>query len=460
MTYRQLLRSRMAMLHSSTFLFRRKALGEIGLVSEEVPGSMCEDWDVLLRAARRHDVLHVDEPLVTVLWGSTSFFASRWETKLAAHEWMLRNHPDVLRDRVGGARVLGQMAFSHAALGHRARALRTAWATVRRNPLEPRAPLAVAVAMGLREQRPASSPCSIAAGTASDGHAPSRLRAWARPRERVLVGRPPAAARPHGGASAEVAPLGAVRRLPARVGPGVRAAGPAPHHRGSGALAAAYGRALLVPRGAGLWFAFLLWVVVGVATLDLLAPGHDRRRWCGSDDRLRLPLRHVPLGDRAAGLPVLHDRVGVPARLVVRSLGWLFVAAVVGGYLGLLLPSGGFTSPFELVLPGALLSNGFVHDLVHPYFAQVQDVLGVGDAATERPVHLYQRVGLPVGTCCPPSSWTASSWGRRAERVWGAALLAVSVVPVVLSLNRGLWFSLAARRRDRIGRWWSSAALG
>jgi len=144
-----LLRSRMAMLHSSTFLFDRAALVEIGLVSEEVPGSMCEDWDVLLRAAARHDVLHVDDPLVRVLWGSTSFFATRWETKIAAHEWMLVRHPSILQDRVGGARVLGQMAFSHAALGRRREALRWAVRATRRNVREPRGPIAVAVALGM-----------------------------------------------------------------------------------------------------------------------------------------------------------------------------------------------------------------------------------------------------------------------------------------------------------------------
>lgn len=146
--YAELLRSRLAMLHSSTFLFHRASLVDIGLVSEEVPGSMCEDWDVLLRAAARHDVLHVDEPLVRVLWGSTSFFSTRWETKIAAHQWMLEHHPAILRDRVGGGRVLGQLAFSHAALGRRRDALRWAARAARSNPREPRAPIAVAVAVG------------------------------------------------------------------------------------------------------------------------------------------------------------------------------------------------------------------------------------------------------------------------------------------------------------------------
>ncbi len=54
-TVDDLARSRMAMLHSSSFLIRRAALAEdgIGLVAEDAPGSQNEDWDLLLRAARR-----------------------------------------------------------------------------------------------------------------------------------------------------------------------------------------------------------------------------------------------------------------------------------------------------------------------------------------------------------------------------------------------------------------------
>ncbi|MFC7757306.1 hypothetical protein ACFQY4_03945 [Catellatospora bangladeshensis] len=70
-----LARSRMSMLHSSGFLARREALladGAIGPVSEDAPGSQNEDWDLLLRAARRHPIVHVDEPLVRVLWGAAA----------------------------------------------------------------------------------------------------------------------------------------------------------------------------------------------------------------------------------------------------------------------------------------------------------------------------------------------------------------------------------------------------
>lgn len=149
-THADLLRSRYAMLHSSTFLSRRSALVDgIGLLDETIPGSMCEDWDILLRASARHPVVHVDEPLVRVLWGQTSFFSRRWETKLAAHLWMLQHHPDIWTSRIGVGRVLGQIAFDNAALGRRRAAVGYALRSLRRNPREHRAVLALLVAARL-----------------------------------------------------------------------------------------------------------------------------------------------------------------------------------------------------------------------------------------------------------------------------------------------------------------------
>lgn len=146
-THADLLRSRMAMLHSSTFLARRRALAEdIGLLDESIPGSMCEDWDILLRASARHPIVHVDRPLVRVLWAQTSFFARRWETKLAAHQWMLEHHPAIRGSRVGLGRLFGQIAFDHAALGHRRESARYALHALLRNPREHRAVLALLVA--------------------------------------------------------------------------------------------------------------------------------------------------------------------------------------------------------------------------------------------------------------------------------------------------------------------------
>lgn len=142
-----LLRSRMAMLHSSTLLLRRSALvGELGLVDETIPGSQNEDWDLLLRASRRAPVQHVDQPLVRVRWGRSSHFSRKWQLHVDSLEWMLAHHPGIATDARGAARVYGQLAFGNAALGHRGETVRWGLRALRRNPREARAVLAMAVA--------------------------------------------------------------------------------------------------------------------------------------------------------------------------------------------------------------------------------------------------------------------------------------------------------------------------
>ena len=149
-TYADLLPSRMAMLHSSTFLIDRRALiNDIGLLDEEVPVSQNEDWDLLLRAASRRPIVHVDEPLVRVHWSARSYFARDWETKISSLEWMLDRHPDIAAHRVGSARVYGQIAFAYAALGRRRTAARWALRSMRSSWREPRAYIALATAAGV-----------------------------------------------------------------------------------------------------------------------------------------------------------------------------------------------------------------------------------------------------------------------------------------------------------------------
>lgn len=148
-TIAALLRSRLASLHPSTFLMWRDRLrGGIGLVEEELPGSYAEDYELLLRAARRAPVLNVPDPLVLVRWHPQSYFTRRWQTTARALRWLLERYPEFATDRRGEARIAGQIAFASAAGGERATAWRWAGRTLRRYPVEPRAWLALAVAAG------------------------------------------------------------------------------------------------------------------------------------------------------------------------------------------------------------------------------------------------------------------------------------------------------------------------
>ncbi|MFI7628809.1 glycosyltransferase family 2 protein [Microbispora rosea] len=147
-THRHLTRSRMMMVHSSTFLFRRGWTW----VDESAPAGQNEDWDLALRAAWRHPIVHVDRPLVRVRWGS-SHYAGRWADRIAGLEWMLARHPGLAAEPRGAARVYGQLAFCHAALGRRREAARWSLRAFSTRPGEPRAAVALAVAGGLVSPR-------------------------------------------------------------------------------------------------------------------------------------------------------------------------------------------------------------------------------------------------------------------------------------------------------------------
>ena len=159
----QLVRERVTALHPSTFVFKRAAVVGMGLVDEKIPGSYGEDYDWLLRAARRMPIVAVQRPLVDVFWHQQSFFAERWQTIADALNYMLDKHPELRADPHGMARSEGQIAFAEAALSRRVAAYRASSRALRGNPMERRAYLALAVASG------AVSATSIVRLTSSKG---------------------------------------------------------------------------------------------------------------------------------------------------------------------------------------------------------------------------------------------------------------------------------------------------
>ncbi len=149
MTLASLVRRRVMPAHPSSILVTREAIqGPIGLVDEHIPGSYAEDYDWILRAALAGPICVVEKPLVNVMWGQ-SLFSGRWKTIIEALDYLVDKFPQFGQDRHALARIRGQQAFGYAALGQRGPALRTAWRTVRLNPAERRAYVAVPVALGL-----------------------------------------------------------------------------------------------------------------------------------------------------------------------------------------------------------------------------------------------------------------------------------------------------------------------
>jgi glycosyltransferase involved in cell wall biosynthesis len=145
----QLVRKRVTALHPSSFVMDRRAVLELGLVDEQIPGSYGEDYDWLLRAARRMPIVSVAEPLVEIYWNRQSFFAERWQVIADALIYLIGKHPEIRADRRGLARIEGQIAFAYAALARRPQAFTMSLRALRHYPLERRAYLAMMVAAGI-----------------------------------------------------------------------------------------------------------------------------------------------------------------------------------------------------------------------------------------------------------------------------------------------------------------------
>ncbi|WP_168929503.1 glycosyltransferase family 2 protein [Nocardioides sp. GY 10113] len=149
-THAELLRDRMAGLHSSTFVLRRAAmLGGLGLVDEELPGSYGEDYDLLLRSAWIAPIPVANEPLVSVTWSQDSYFFGRWGAYAEGLEYLCAEHPGFQTDRKAHGRIAGQIAFAHAADGDGSEARTWVGRAVRYEPIQVKAWLALAVSLRL-----------------------------------------------------------------------------------------------------------------------------------------------------------------------------------------------------------------------------------------------------------------------------------------------------------------------
>lgn len=191
-------------------------------------------------------------------------------------------------------------------------------------------------------------------------------------------------------------------------------------------------RQLVAPKGMGWWIVFLLAVGGSVFSIDSVA---------------RLAGWTLRSGYFVAAtifvLYLLNGRRGLDVWTIIRSFTVLWLSTVAGGYLAFVLGDFGFRSPTAYLIPGPLLENDLIRTMVTPSFADLQDI-----------------IGFPVPRPKAPYPYT-NTWGSLLALLTPFALIALreprvglssrlikfglvaSLVPGVLSLNRGLWLSLS-----------------
>jgi polysaccharide biosynthesis protein PslJ len=185
-----------------------------------------------------------------------------------------------------------------------------------------------------------------------------------------------------------------------------------------------------VPAGFGIWLLFLAWMFASLLALD------DPSRLLVAAHRSSLYVSATVLLVYVYNLPE-----GLLSR-VVGALATFWAAIVVIGLFAIVWSSLEFSSLTERLLPSGLLNSEYIVDMTSVRLAQVQDFLG-----------------FPVGRPTGPFAYT-NQWGSafvllfpfvvlammirpRPWRWLGPILGFLGVIPLVVSLDRGAWLSLA-----------------
>jgi len=201
-------------------------------------------------------------------------------------------------------------------------------------------------------------------------------------------------------------------------------------------------RPLRYPPAFGIWLLFLLLNVFSLIMLPVHAPNTTEGSFSGRT--ISLVLHFIQLGSATVFLLYLVNMTQqeLPQRRVLKWMGALFLVTIGGGYLALADPHFQFNAPLEYVLPHGITSNVYVHTLVHPAAAQVQNVLGFSAPRPAAPWAYTNLWGnnlsiLLVWFCI--YMWEPKVVKRHFRLV---LVIAIALVPIIYSLNRGLWIGL------------------
>ncbi|MFI0454555.1 O-antigen ligase family protein [Actinomadura sp. 6N118] len=189
------------------------------------------------------------------------------------------------------------------------------------------------------------------------------------------------------------------------------------------------------PRGYGVWLLFLIWMFFAGTQIDTFGRG------------IGFVFRSLNYG--AATVIFLYvfnsSRVRLPVRRMVGLVTLFWVWVVIGGFLGVLMPKFGLTTPFEMMLPKSIASNDYVRDLVHPRMAEIQQPWGAPTPYNRpRAPFPYTNAWGSHYALLFPFVVLMVTWARPAVRFLLVGLMAASLVPAFATLNRGMFLAVVA----------------
>lgn len=207
---------------------------------------------------------------------------------------------------------------------------------------------------------------------------------------------------------------------------------------------------LRLPPVLSLWALFILWCAVTLVMTDTTG------RFIGALFRLVLYA--------SAGILFIHtcnSSRRFTLRVLASTMTWHLMAMTIGGYLGILAPELQIRTPLASIVPGGLLSNEVIHDMVIRRVTQWNADSWVATAPRPSAPFLYTNTwGNVYSIVLPLALLNVSVARRRWRRIATVLIAAASVVPAAATLNRGMliglgvvaaWVALIQLRNGRYG---------
>jgi len=212
---------------------------------------------------------------------------------------------------------------------------------------------------------------------------------------------------------------------------------------------------LTAPRGFVVWLFFLAWVAVSAGRLTTTGDALTYTFRAGSYVSATVIFLYV--------LSTSEEQL--PTRRIVDALALMWAFVVIGGLIGMALPHVSFSSPVERMLPGSLLGNRWLRDLVHPAFAQNFgergfEVNGARVTRTMAPFAYTNWWGANYVVLVPFALVAYRMLRSRLLRGILGILILASILPFIQSANRGAWLSLAIGLVYAVVRFTGQGSLG
>jgi hypothetical protein len=198
-----------------------------------------------------------------------------------------------------------------------------------------------------------------------------------------------------------------------------------------------------VPRWFGIWLLFLAWILFGTLTLWTHAPGTE---YGGGISRLiGYGLNYLWYLSATIVLLYIYNlrESELSTTRIQRMAGYMFIVTALFGLAGTLDPSFQFKSLMEYVIPRGISHADFIHSMIHPALSSTTDLLGYDAARPIAPFMYANAWGNNLAMYAP--MFVAAWFGGKARwrTVVGIGILLVAAIPVIHSLNRGMWLGLS-----------------